>query len=208
MIKKKSNLGQKGESIKSIFCYTSIAILPFVLYSYRFLPKVETISFLSYNWNFNGFTSSYSFLFAFLSKVAPILLISIFFLQPKPITVFKRKITIKFFLFPTLLIYCYQLIFIVLPVDKVDEGFYSELIGWSIAFLMSMATVFSNEFFTTISKAFHFFYLGLTLNSYRLKVKIRNLISFIVRTRNNDSHSLDKKVYDKEMWDILKKTSK
>ncbi len=206
--KKKSNQVLKGESIKSLFCYISIAILPFVLYSYRFLPKVEVITLFGYEWNFNGFTSSYSFLFAFLSKVAPILFISLFFLRPKPITIFKKKVTVKHFLFPTLLIYCYQVIFIIAPVEKIDEGFYSELVGWSAALMMSSIVIFSNEFFVAISKIFHFFYLRLTLNSYRLKSKIRGLISFILKTRTDDSHSLNQKVYDEKMWEILDKTSK
>ncbi|TPN83861.1 hypothetical protein [Aquimarina algicola] len=185
-----------------------IAILPVVLYSYRFLPKVKTVTFLSYQWDFNGFTSSYSFLFAFLSKVAPIIFISLFFLKPKPINFLNRKITIKHFLFPTLLIYCYQLIFIVAPVDKIDEGFYSELVGWSVAAVMSLLIIFSNEYFIIISKLFHFFYLKLTLNKHRLKMKIRKLIFFIVKTRNNKSHHLDHEVFDKEMWEVLDKTSK
>jgi hypothetical protein len=93
-------------------------------------------------------------------------------------------------------------------VDKIDEGFYSELAGWGIALVMSVIVVFSNEFFVLTSKIFHLIYLKLTRNSYRLRLKIRDLISFIVDTRSNNSHSLDKKTYDKEMWKILKKTSK
>ncbi|WP_438423994.1 hypothetical protein [Aquimarina macrocephali] len=134
--------------------------------------------------------------------------ISIFFLKPKPIFFLKKKITIKHFLYPTLLIYCYQLIFILAPVDKIDEGFYSELVGWSSAFGMTTLVIFSNEFFILISKVFNFFYLRVTLNSYRLKLKIRDLISFIIKTRNSDSHELNEEVFDKEMWDVLDKTSK
>ncbi len=184
LTKKKLNQDQRGERTKSILCYTLIAILPIVLYSYRFLPKVESVSLMGYQWDFNGFTSSYSFLFAFLSKIAPILFISVFFLQPKPITLFKRKLTIKHFLFPSLLIYCYQLIFIIAPVDKIDEGFYSELIGWSVALIMSMTVIFSNEFFILVSKIFHAFYLKLTLNSSQiehLKNTIRGFFTFMYK---------------------------
>ncbi len=179
-----------------------------VLYSYRFLPKVETVKILGYEWDFNGFTSSYSFLFAFLSKAAPIFFISLFFLNPKPIYFLNKKITLRHFLFPTLIIYCYQLIFIVAPVDKIDEGLYSELLGWSLAVVMSTLIIFSNDFFVLISRLFDLLYLKLTFNSYRLKLKIRHLIQFIVETRSNNSHKLNKEIFDKKMWEVLDKTSK
>ncbi|WP_148639161.1 hypothetical protein [Aquimarina longa] len=116
--------------------------------------------------------------------------------------------TIKQFLFPTLLIYCYQLTFILLPVDKIDEGFYTELVGWSTALIMSSIVIFSNEFLILVSRISYLIYLKVIRNSYHLKLKIRDLISFIVSTRNNDFHTLDKKSFDKDMWEVLKKTSK
>ncbi|CAM1344252.1 hypothetical protein [Tenacibaculum amylolyticum] len=194
--------------LKDIFCYLSIAILPFFLFSYRFLPKIETIKILGYDWDFNGFPNSYSFLFAFISKIVPILFISIFFLNPRPINLFNKEISFKTFLIPTIILYCYQLIFIIAPVDKIDEGFYTELVGWSCALLMTLIVVFSNELFNLINNLFTFLFIKTTLQSKRLKFKVRELISFILAVRESKSHSIDKEKFDKEMWNIFEKISK
>ncbi len=195
-------------NLKDLFCYLSVAILPIFLFSYRFLPKVKKINIFGFDWSFNGFSSSYSFLFALLSKVAPLLFILIFYLDPQPIRLFRKTVNFKTFLIPTALLYCYQLLFIIAPFDKIDEGFYTELIGWSSASIMTLCVVFSKELLDLVNSFFTIVYIKITSQSDKLKFKVRELISLVMSIRNSKSHSINKEEFDKNMWDTFKKITK
>ncbi len=179
------NQEQGGNKLIDIFCYSILSILPFFLFSYRFLPKIKTVKILGYNWDFNGFSNSYSFLFAFLSKAVPILLMMIFILKPSPLILFKKKITFEKFLIPTLILFFYQMLFIIAPIDKIDEGFYTELTGWTIAFVMTILTLFSRQFFDFVNRVLLTVYLKILLKFNLEKRITKKLVNLIVDIKSN-----------------------
>jgi len=181
---KMSNLEPEDKNMtKDLFCYISLALTPIILFSYRFLPKVETIEILGLTLGFNGFKNSYSYLFAFLSKAVPLLLILVFYLNPKPLKISGKEIGLKHFLFPISVLFFYQLVFIVFTLDKIDEGFYTELTGWSIAVIMSLTIVFSNSFFRVLNKFLTSIFLSIVLLFNSQKRVIKNMVRLILKIK-------------------------